>query len=154
MIWYPIESLPLKTKAMVVVISIRPDYVTDPWVVWRDGESFVRWPHAFQPTHWFPLPSPKSVYHMNKPSILQQVKEEGSPIAKLLLAHLDDQHTSTTLLESVVAELSDSPGDNWETGRSVIRLIANWVNNAELEIYSNDRAVVVNTLLDEANNKI
>lgn len=31
-------------------------YTTDPWAVWADEGSFVRWPHNFKPTHWMPLP--------------------------------------------------------------------------------------------------
>lgn len=59
--WLPIESAPRNTKEMFVVKGFDVDmggfkYTTDPWAVWSDEGSFVRWPHKFKPTHWMPLP--------------------------------------------------------------------------------------------------
>lgn len=64
--WEPISTAPKEWKPfeMFVVIGInvklstsRP-YTTDPYCVWRNlDESFARWPHPFEPTHWCPLPS-------------------------------------------------------------------------------------------------
>jgi hypothetical protein len=54
--WRPIEEAPVG-KTMFVVVSIRPDYTTDPWCTWQPhpGE-FARWPHPFPPTHFLLLP--------------------------------------------------------------------------------------------------
>lgn len=58
--WEPIEEAPVG-KTMFVAISIRDEYVSDPWCVWQDKKGyFVRWPHKFSPTHWMPLPSSSS----------------------------------------------------------------------------------------------
>jgi len=64
--WEPISTAPKEWKPfeMFVVIGINvklstsPPYTTDPYCVWRNlDESFARWPHSFEPTHWCPLPS-------------------------------------------------------------------------------------------------
>ena len=55
--WQPIETAP-EGKTMFVAISIRKDYISDPWCVWYENGDFIRWPHKFNPTHWMPLPSP------------------------------------------------------------------------------------------------
>jgi hypothetical protein len=31
-------------------------YTTDAYAVWMEGDTFVRWPHKFPPTHWMLLP--------------------------------------------------------------------------------------------------
>lgn len=64
--WRPIETAPIG-KTMFVAIGVtngndftagRP-YTTDPWCVWQMHKgTFKRWPHAFDPTHWMPLPEP------------------------------------------------------------------------------------------------
>ena len=65
MTWQPIETAPKDTKKMFIVIAINvipfensfSRYTSDPWCVWRDQwGGFERWPHAFNPTHWCPLP--------------------------------------------------------------------------------------------------
>jgi hypothetical protein len=64
--WLPIEELP-KDIAMRVMFVVKGfcvkgyasgPYDTDPYCVWLsdDGESFVRWPHQFAPTHFCLLP--------------------------------------------------------------------------------------------------
>lgn len=71
--WKKIDSLPKeykKNRKMFVVKAIggRPfpnigyEYTTDPYCVWvkegtRDNVEFVRWPHAFPPTHYYELPT-------------------------------------------------------------------------------------------------
>lgn len=59
--WQPIETAPRNQRKMFVVKAFGAEvgstlYNSDPWCVWREGDSFVRWPHKFQPTHWLPLP--------------------------------------------------------------------------------------------------
>jgi hypothetical protein len=63
--WQPIASAPIGSE-MFVARAFNMDvgttpYTSDPWCVWQHtrGE-FARWPHLFPPTHWLPLPSPKS----------------------------------------------------------------------------------------------
>lgn len=61
--WIPIEQAPKDTRTMFVVkgfnVKLKSgiQYTTDPYCVWRrdDGE-FIRWPHAFPPTHFCFLP--------------------------------------------------------------------------------------------------
>lgn len=59
--WKPIATAPRNQKEMFIVKGLDVDmkgfsYTTDPWAVWADEGNFVRWPHAFSPTHWMPLP--------------------------------------------------------------------------------------------------
>lgn len=62
--WQPIETAPKSRKMFVVIAKdICPiagsgyKYTSDPYCVWRhELEGFVRWPHPYPPTHWFPLP--------------------------------------------------------------------------------------------------
>jgi len=64
--WSKIENLPdiyKETKRMFVVIGIgiprgtTNNYTTDPYCVWRNEDgTFERWPHDFQPTHFYELP--------------------------------------------------------------------------------------------------
>jgi len=64
--WSKIENLPdiyKETKRMFVVIGIgiprgtANNYTTDPYCVWRNEDgTFERWPHDFQPTHFYELP--------------------------------------------------------------------------------------------------
>ncbi len=60
--WHSIETAPSGRKMFVAkafdAIPFRgaSAYESDPYCVWRDGDSFARWPHSFQPTHWCELP--------------------------------------------------------------------------------------------------
>ena len=63
--WLPIETAPgPRTMFVVIAIGVQVTatgvpYTSDPYCVWRDPDgSFARWPHPFQPTHWYPLPTP------------------------------------------------------------------------------------------------
>ena len=62
MYWHPIETAPKDTKKMFVVKACNIkhhgicNYTSDPYCVWYENGAFVRWPHEFQPTHWFDLP--------------------------------------------------------------------------------------------------
>ena len=63
--WLPIETAPGARKMFVTiaigvqVTATGVPYTSDPYCVWRDPDgSFARWPHPFQPTHWYPLPTP------------------------------------------------------------------------------------------------
>jgi hypothetical protein len=66
----PIESAPKEGRTMFVVQGFNVtnanaharNYTTDPYCVWP-GElgGWCRWPHAFQPTHWIPLPPPPGI---------------------------------------------------------------------------------------------
>ena len=66
--WLPIETAPgtdvPRTMFVTIAIGVQVTatgipYTSDPYCVWRDpGGSFARWPHPFQPTHWYPLPTP------------------------------------------------------------------------------------------------
>jgi hypothetical protein len=33
---------------------------SDPYFAWQESGKWQRWPHAFPPTHWMPLPAPPS----------------------------------------------------------------------------------------------
>lgn len=63
--WQPIEELDIVKgdRTMFVVKSfgyVFPNtgviYTSDPYCVWKEGDSFVRWPHYFSPTHFCMLP--------------------------------------------------------------------------------------------------
>jgi hypothetical protein len=57
--WQPIGNLSyagIKGREMFVVKSLRPEYNSDPYCVWRENDKFVRWPHEFAPTHFMKLP--------------------------------------------------------------------------------------------------
>ncbi len=61
--WQPIETAPKDGRTMFVVKAVdvihhpgAMPYTSDPWCVWQDADGFSRWPHAFNPTHWMPLP--------------------------------------------------------------------------------------------------
>lgn len=65
--WLPIKDLPVEyenTRKMFVVkgIDIPMDngrkYQTDPYCVWFNpsDQTYVRWPHHFDPTHFIELP--------------------------------------------------------------------------------------------------
>lgn len=61
--WRDIESAPIGREMFVVrgfsVEGVASGlYTTDPYCVWRDGDTFARWPHQFPPTHWMPIPEP------------------------------------------------------------------------------------------------
>lgn len=66
--WLPIETAPgtgvPQTMFVTIAIGVQVTataipYTSDPYCVWRDPDgSFARWPHPFQPTHWYPLPTP------------------------------------------------------------------------------------------------
>lgn len=64
--WRPISELsPKQSRAMFVVKAFDADigkgvrpYTSDAYCVWREGETFVRWPHPFPPTHFMELPAP------------------------------------------------------------------------------------------------
>lgn len=63
--WKPIAELPKDMGlTMFVAISITPEYISDPWCVWKDDHTelrddvkmgFARWPHDFPPTHFIDL---------------------------------------------------------------------------------------------------
>jgi hypothetical protein len=63
--WLPISTAPKEHKpysmfvviAMDVIVGNGIRYTTDPYCVWPMGETYVRWPHSFPPTHWMPLPN-------------------------------------------------------------------------------------------------
>lgn len=78
--WYPIETCPKDGQMFVVrAINVQPIpnvdrlYTSDPYCVWysknemvgddrfNNRTHFMRWPHAYQPTHWTPLPSVNDV---------------------------------------------------------------------------------------------
>lgn len=60
--WRPITD---KThRKMILAVAINPPgvkgrYTTDPWAIWWDEKSdeWVRWPHAFHPTHYSEIPT-------------------------------------------------------------------------------------------------
>ena len=61
--WRPIASAPTTGRKMFVVRAFDVTthsgmpYTSDPWCVWREEDGkFARWPHAFAPTQWLPLP--------------------------------------------------------------------------------------------------
>lgn len=70
--WKPITELPElynETKRMFVVCAKVTEksqwgasyacigYITDPYCVWRNKDgSYARWPHPFEPTHFYELP--------------------------------------------------------------------------------------------------
>ena len=60
--YYPIKTAPKDTKELFVAIAIdinihNGKYTSDPYCVWRQDGEFIRWPHEFAPTHWYPLPN-------------------------------------------------------------------------------------------------
>lgn len=62
--WKPISELPIRNKCVVLIAETTMgsgmNYITDPWVGWRESEdSFARWPHPFPPTHFMELPDLK-----------------------------------------------------------------------------------------------
>jgi hypothetical protein len=59
---------------------------------------------------------------------------------------------TTSLVARVQAAIHDVefPHGNDEA-RAAIRVIARWLDEAPLDVYSSDRAVIVNALLDQAN---
>lgn len=69
-------------------------------------------------------------------------------------------HTTKHLVEQVAFAISrcESPEDwtdeiiNWTPeARVAIRQIATWLSEAPLDVYQNDRSIIVNALFDEAN---
>lgn len=62
--WQPIDTAPKDGLVMFVVRAFNVEwkpgfrYTSDPYCVWVERGEFVRWPHAFAPTHWAPLPEP------------------------------------------------------------------------------------------------
>lgn len=56
--WQPISTAPMGGRESVLLIAPYPTVPcwSDPRVSWHDGRSWVRWPHAFEPTHWAPIP--------------------------------------------------------------------------------------------------
>lgn len=59
--WKPISDLAPSRKCVVLIakttLGSGMDYITDPWVGWRESEeAFARWPHPFPPTHFYELP--------------------------------------------------------------------------------------------------
>lgn len=67
-VYLPIDTAPAPGKrAVFVVIAINVEcgtireYTSDPYCVFRNSDgSFARWPHKFPPTHWYPLPDPRT----------------------------------------------------------------------------------------------
>lgn len=69
-------------------------------------------------------------------------------------------YTTKNLVEQIALAISkcESPGDwsdeiiNWTPeARVAIRQIATWLSEAPLDVYQNDRSIIVNALFDEAN---
>jgi len=50
--WIPTtEQLPVNRKA-IYMVAIEGKYTTDQYGGWYSGDTWVRWPHPFPPTHW------------------------------------------------------------------------------------------------------
>jgi hypothetical protein len=68
--WEPIETCPTD-KTMFLVIgategngfTFGKPYTSDPYAVWKDGDTFARWPHHWPPTHWSRIPPAPEVTH-------------------------------------------------------------------------------------------
>jgi hypothetical protein len=59
---------------------------------------------------------------------------------------------TTSLLERVQTAIHDVEfPHSIDDARAVVRVIARWLDEAPLDVYSSDRAVIVNALLDQAN---
>ena len=69
-------------------------------------------------------------------------------------------NTTKHLVKQVALAISrcETPGDwgnemiNWTPeARAAIRQVAIWLNEASLDVYQDDRSIIVNALFDEAN---
>lgn len=64
--WLPISDLPKDENIEILLIGKYPDGKTwsDIYHSWNRGVTDLnrlpRWPHAFDPTHWQPLPVPQT----------------------------------------------------------------------------------------------
>ena len=56
---------------MAILVTITPEYITDPLIGWRDADGkFYNWPHPFPPTHWVEFDSPYAwKYHILKKEV-------------------------------------------------------------------------------------
>jgi len=68
--WKSIDDAPRwpdRKNFLVCAYFEDTNYLTDPWVVFRDCDNtFVRWPHDKPPTHWAEVPEGYAQIHPMK----------------------------------------------------------------------------------------